>query len=222
MLVAPELLGRTSRGRALLEQLRQHRPLEVAERVLATVSDTVTTQGVVAVLPLPKPTAPRDVGPLLLALDGVRDPGNLGTILRAAEASGVVRTVALVDCADPYGPKAVRSSMGALFHLTVLPDAGWDEVRRLADGRPVWLAEMRGGVPYDQVDWRRDSALIVGGEAAGASGESRRIATGLVSIPMGGRAESLNAAMAASIILFEAARQRRTGHEDTDNRMSTG
>jgi len=147
-------------------------------------------------------------------LDGVRDPGNLGTILRAAEASGVVRTVALVDCADAYGPKVVRAAMGAHFHLTILADATWSEVERLVAGRPVWLAEMRGGVAYDGVDWRRDSALIVGGEAAGASGEAERLATGVVSIPMAGRAESLNAAMAASIIVFEAARQRRTGTTD--------
>jgi len=215
VLVAPELLGRTGRGAQLLDRLREFPCLAVTERVLESVSDTVTSQGVVAVLPAPQPEASRDLGPLLLVLDGVRDPGNLGTILRAAEASGVVRTVALVGCADAYSPKVVRAAMGAHFHLALLSDSSWGEVERLVAGRPTWLAEMRGGVPYDEVDWRRDSALIVGGEAAGASFEAERIATGKVSIPMAGRAESLNAAMAASILVFEAARQRRGLRRET-------
>lgn len=209
MLVAPEQLRRTERGAQLAERLRELRPLEATERVLASVSDTVTPQGVVAVLPLPRPEVPSDPGPLVLVLDGLRDPGNLGTILRSAEAAGVVRTVGLVNCVDAYGPKVVRAAMGAHLHLTLLADATWDQMASLVADRRTWLATMSGGVPYDEVDWRQDSALIIGGEAAGASGEARRLATGTVSIPMTGRAESLNAAMAASIFVFEVARQRR-------------
>jgi TrmH family RNA methyltransferase len=99
--------------------------------------------------------------------------------------------------------------MGAHFGLTLLTDLDWPRASRLLSGRPVWLAEMTGGVTYDEVDWGQDSALVMGGEAAGASGDAERLATGLVSIPMAGRAESLNVAMATSVIVFEAARQRR-------------
>jgi TrmH family RNA methyltransferase len=194
---------------ALLEALDPRLVLEATDRVLAAVSETVTPQGIVAICPLPEGPAPASLGPLLLVLDGVRDPGNLGTILRAAEASGVVRVVALVGCVDPYSPKVVRSGMGAHFHLQVATPPDWQGVEQLARGRPVWLAAMRKGVYYDQVDWRQDSALVVGGEATGASGEASRLATGSVTIPMAGRAESLNAAMAASVLVFEAARQRR-------------
>ena len=205
-----EALRRTERGEALLEALRPFGYLEVAERVLASASETVTPQGVVAVVPLPERRVPADPGPLVLILDGVRDPGNLGTILRAAEATGIVRVVVAVGCADPFGPKVVRAGMGAHFYLDILADAKWPEVANLVGDRPTWLATMRGGMLYDMVDWRRNSALIVGGEAAGASGEGAALATGRVSIPMAGRAESLNAAMAASVLVFEAARQRRT------------
>jgi len=209
VLVDVESLRRTERGGALLEALRLVGCLDVSERVLASVSETVTPQGVVAVVPLPEKPTPDAVGPLVLVLDGVRDPGNLGTILRSAEATGLVRVVATVGCVDPFGPKVVRAGMGAHFHLDVLAEAEWPEVARVVADRPTWLAAMHGGIAYDMVDWRRDSALIVGGEAAGASGEGAALATGLVSIPMAGRAESLNAAMAASVLVFEAARQRR-------------
>lgn len=210
VLVDSESLRRTERGEALLEALQLFDYLEVEERVLVSVSETVAPQGVVAVVPIPAAPPLEDLGPLVLALDGVRDPGNLGTIFRAAEATGLVRVVAPIDCADAYGPKVVRAGMGAHFYLGVLEDATRADVARLVGGRPTWLATMSGGVTYDQVDWRRDSTLIVGGEAAGASGEVEALATGRVSIPMAGRAESLNAAMAASVLLFEAARQRRT------------
>lgn len=212
VLVSTAQIEQTPRGARLLERLRAYPLLEVSERVLAAAADTITPQGVVAVVPLPKAETKADPGPLVLIVDGVRDPGNLGTVLRAGEASGIVRMVVAVSSVDPFSPKVVRAAMGAHFHLAVLSDPGWSEVRRLVQGRPIWLAEMSGGVPYDEVDWRTDSALIVGGEAAGA-GAARALATGAVSIPMGGRAESLNAAMAASILIFEAARQRRRKSE---------
>ena len=90
----------------------------------------------------------------------------------------------LVGCADAYAPKVVRSGMGAHFGLTLLTDLDWSRASRLLAGRPTWLAEMTGGTSYDEVDWRMDSALLMGGEAAGASGDAERLATGLVSIPM--------------------------------------
>jgi TrmH family RNA methyltransferase len=206
-------LGRSPRGLALVAALRANpraEVLAVSDRVLASVTETVTPQGVVAVFAQPAPAGGPDLGPFALVLDGVRDPGNLGTILRSAEASGAVGAILLLGCADVWSPKVVRSGMGAHFRLTLLPDLDWLVARRLLGVRPIWLADMSGGVAYDDVDWTRDSALVMGGEANGASAEARESATGLVSIPMAGVAESLNVAMATSIIVFEAARQRRT------------
>ena len=177
----------------------------VSETVMAACSDTQTPQGVLAVLPFmnlePRPG-------LLLILDGIRDPGNLGTILRSAEAAGVGQVLLAPGTVDLYNPKVVRGAMGAHLRLPVLSQ-DWPEINRRAGDRAVWLADAAAGTAYDAVDWTQPLALIVGGEASGAGQQASDLATGRVSIPMAGGADSLNAAMAATVILFEMARQRR-------------
>jgi TrmH family RNA methyltransferase len=142
-----------------------------------------------------------------LVLDGLRDPGNLGTILRTADAAGVQAVFLAPGTVDAYNPKVVRAAMGAHFHVPLVA-AGWTALAGRLRGLSLWLAEARQGLAYDQVDWRQPSALIIGAEAAGPGDAARRLAPKQVSIPMPGQAESLNAAVAAGIILFEAARQR--------------
>jgi TrmH family RNA methyltransferase len=213
VLVAPEQLARTERGAALLEQLAAFPTVTVTDSVLKTLSDTVTPQGVIAVLPVPAPPAHPRLNPMTLILDGLRDPGNVGTLLRSAEASGMVHTVALVDSVDAYAPKVVRAAMGAHFRLTLLDDAEWSRLLPLLGHHPRYLAVAEGGVPYDQVDWRQDSVLILGGEAEGAGEAAVAAATQQITVPMVGPAESLNAAMAGTVVLFEAARVRRAAGE---------
>jgi len=181
----------------------------VTEAVMAACSDTDTPSGVLAAVPVL--SIPPKLG-LILVLDGVRDPGNLGTILRSAEAAGAGQVVLAPGTVDLYNPKTVRGAMGAHFRLSA-GAAGWPAIRDLLAGRAVWLADAGGDTPYDQVDWLRPAALIIGGEAQGAGPEAVALATGRVSIPMAGRAESLNAAMAATVLLFEAARQGRLSPE---------
>jgi TrmH family RNA methyltransferase len=177
----------------------------VSDAVLAACADTETPQGVLAVLPfLSLPARPG----LILVLDQVRDPGNLGTILRSAEAAGVGQVILAHGTVDLYNPKTVRGAMGAHFRLPVA-SLGWPAIAGRLAGRAVWLADAAGETPYDQVDWAVPSALIVGGEAVGAGDQAAALATGRVSIPMAGGAESLNAAMATTVILFEAARLTR-------------
>jgi TrmH family RNA methyltransferase len=177
----------------------------VSEAVMAACASTQTPQGVLAVAPVvnlnPKPG-------LLLILDGIRDPGNLGTILRSAESAGVGQVLLAPGTVDLYNPKVVRGAMGAHLRLPVLSH-DWPAISERVEGRAVWLADAAAGTAYDAVDWMQSSALIVGSEASGAGQEAERLAKGRVSIPMAGGAESLNAAMAATVILFEAARQRR-------------
>ena len=183
----------------------------VGEEVLAACSDTVTPQGVLAVVPwIDLPARPG----WILILDGLRDPGNLGTILRSAEAAGTGLVIMAPGTVDVYNTKVVRGAMGAHFRLPIT-NLDWLEITKRVAGRAVWLADPSGGIPYDAVDWSVPSALIVGGEAAGAGHEAGAVATGRVSVPMAGGTESLNAAMAATVILFEAARQRRTGGESS-------
>jgi len=195
------------RGMRLLQAFADvgTRGMAVSEGVMRTISDTQTPQGVLAVAPISE--EPPKEG-LLLIVDRLRDPGNLGTILRSAWAAGVGRVVTTKGTVDIYSPKVVRGAMGAHFHLSLAPDKEWKEIEPLLEERQLLLADARGEVAYHEVDWSKPSALIIGGEAEGASEEAKRLAHRSVYIPMPGEADSLNAAVAASIILFEAARQQ--------------
>jgi TrmH family RNA methyltransferase len=197
-----------SRAARLLQNLAERgvelEPVEAA--LLNSVSETETSQGIVAVLEqrtLPLPPAPD----FLLILDRVRDPGNLGTLLRSAHAAGAQAVLLPPETADPFNPKVVRAGMGAHFRLPIL-SLDWEGIRGRLSGLTVFLAEMEGAIPCWQADLRPPLALIVGGEAEGASQAGRQLADRLVCIPMPGGNESLNAAVAGSILLFEVVRQR--------------
>jgi TrmH family RNA methyltransferase len=179
----------------------------VSNNVMAAMSDTETPSGVLAVLPLRARPLPADPD-LLLILDAIRDPGNLGTMLRTAAAAGVDGVLLSPGCVDPYNPKAVRAGMGAHLRVPVHQQA-WPEIAVASQGLRVWLAAAGGALPYTEVNWREPSALIIGSEAHGAGSEASALASGAVVIPMYVATESLNAAVAAGVILFEAARQRR-------------
>ncbi len=200
--------GLDARAQTALEQLRARgAALElVTAQVMAAASDAETPPGLLAVAPLPALAPPAPLS-LALVLDGLRDPGNLGTILRTADAAGVQAVFLAPGTVDAYNPKVVRAAMGAHFHLPLLA-LGWEALAQRLAGLALWLAEARAGLAYQQVDWRAPSALIIGSEAAGPSLAARRLASSPINIPMPGQAESLNAAVAAGIILFEAARQR--------------
>lgn len=179
----------------------------VSEEVMAGMSDTETPPGVLAVLSMqPRPLPPDPT--LLLVLDRVRTPGNLGTMLRTAAASGADGVLLGPGCVDAYNPKVLRGGMGAHLRLPV-HHASWQEIRAETDTLAVWVAAADGDLPYTDVNWRQPSALIIGSEATGAGERAEATAGGRVYIPMYAATESLNAAMAAGVILFEAARQRR-------------
>jgi TrmH family RNA methyltransferase len=179
----------------------------VSERVMKAMADTVSPQGVLAVVPFVE-LAPLPSPSLGLVVDRLRDPGNLGAILRSANAAGVGQVILAPKTVDPYNPKVVRGAMGAHFRLPIVA-LSWPEIAEALAGVQVLLADARAEQAYDEVDWIWPSALIIGGEAHGASQEARELAADTIAIPMHGGVESLNAAVAASVILFEAARQRR-------------
>jgi RNA methyltransferase, TrmH family len=204
----------TGRGSALLDEFasRGVETSEVSTQVMKSASDTQTPQGILAVFPHPDPGAPAPGEPILI-IDRLRDPGNLGTILRTAAGLGVRQVWFPPESTDPFSPKALRAGMGAQFRLPVL-SLTWDEIRGgltvALDGGPLQtlLAAPGEGVPFREIDFRRPSALILGGEAEGASPEARLLADQPIHIPMPGGIESLNAAVAAGILLYEIARQR--------------
>ena len=149
--------------------------------------------------------------PLVLVLDNLQDPGNMGTVFRSAEAAGASGILMSKDCVDVYNPKVIRSTMGAIFRLPFyraedLPGA----VMELKDGGlRVYAAHLEGRRTYDGEDYRRGWAFLIGNEGNGLRQEVAECADCRIRIPMEGCTESLNAAVAASILLFEAARQRR-------------
>jgi len=210
-LYAPEQLALTSAGQVLLEQLETLAVAHPASaQVLAAAADTVHPQGVVALARWPQ-VEPSKPG-IMLVLDAIQDPGNMGALLRSAEAVGVAEVLGTTGAVDVYSPKVVRAAMGAHMRLAITQDLSWDAVaERLMLVDQVYAADAEARMPYFAADWRQPSALIIGNEAHGLSEDARALARSLVSIPMHGRAESLNAAVAGSVILFEALRQRTRG-----------
>jgi TrmH family RNA methyltransferase len=181
----------------------------VAPPLFDALAETVTPQGVLAVFPVPDLPISQDANPLVLVLDQLRDPGNLGALVRSAVGAGAACVMLTPGSVDPFNPKVVRAGMGAHFRVPIrwLDDEIRAWMRTTCPSRVV--AEASATVPYDAFDWTTGVALIVGSEASGISPQTRDLATARVSIPLRGQLESLNAAIAGSVILFEAARQRR-------------
>lgn len=200
------------RGNALVHALTGHGV--TVERtsigVLQSLSETETSQGILAVLeqqvlPLPVKLS------CSLVLDQVRDPGNLGTLLRTAAAAGVDAVLLPPETTDAFAPKVVRAGMGAHFRLPI-QTMTWEEISRLATAQQaqVFLADMNGRSCWE-LDLQPPLMLIIGGEAQGAGGQARSLADERISIPMPGGSESLNAAVAGAILIFEIVRQRIGG-----------
>ena len=187
------------------------RVAELPEQLLACVADTETPQGIVFVCrgkPLAMPE--RLEGRRWLVLDGVQDPGNVGTIWRTADAFGADGLILCNGCADPWNPKTVRSTMGAVFRLSVYEGTLKDAAGRLAAASiPLYAAALRDNtadirdVPLDR------AAVIIGSEGRGVSEEALSLCKNTIKIPMRDRCESLNAAVAASVVLWEMARIER-------------
>jgi TrmH family RNA methyltransferase len=149
----------------------------------------------------------------VLILDGLRDPGNLGAILRTADSAAVELVFLTPNSVDPFSPKVVRAGMGAHFHLPV-QEASWEDIDGCiqTNGLRVYLASPDDGTQYYRTDFHQPFALIIGGEAQGASNLAFQTSDQRVHIPMPGGSESLNAGAAAAILLFEAVRQREVAN----------
>ena len=199
--------GLNERGKELLNTLtaNQIEVEETAGDLLQNVSDTESPQGILAVLKLNKLPIPNSANFLLIP-DQIRDPGNLGTLLRTAEAAGVQAVLLPPETTDAFAPKVLRSGMGAHFRLPIHSMA-WEEIHACVKNMQVYLADMNGQSCWE-TDLRQPLALIIGSEAEGASKEAQSLATQKISIPMSGEVESLNAGVAGSVLMFEVVRQR--------------
>jgi len=186
------------------------RVMQVTPKLFSEIAATENPQSIIAICDIPDRALPENCS-LLLVCDGVRDPGNLGTLIRSAAAAGADGVIILPGCVDPFNPKAVRATAGAVFALPIRSARDVPELanRYFAAPPAVVVADANADLVYDAFDWRSPVAMVVGGEATGESSDTRTYATSSVCIPMQPGVESLNAAMAGSILLFEAARQRR-------------
>ena len=189
----------------------------VAGSDMKQISDTVTPQGIMAVVKQKRIRGFDDFLeqssgklPLIVMLETLQDPGNLGTIIRASEAAGVTGVIMNSTCVDIYSPKVVRSTMGAILRvpfITVDDLCGAAE-RLRSRNISVFAAHLKGAVDYYKADFSRPSAFMIGNESKGLTDALAEKADCRIKIPMKGSVESLNAAMAAAIIMFEASRQR--------------
>ena len=186
----------------------------VSDTVFDSVSDTRTPQGVLCVAGQREHTLSEVLGgvnPHIIVLDHLQDPGNLGTIFRAAEGAGATGIIMDRECVDVYNPKTIRSTMGSVYRMPFCYVRNLAEgVRGLKEcGIRTYAAHLEGRCDYDKEDYCRPCAFLIGNEGNGLTEEIARLADTYIKIPMQGQVESLNAAVAASILMFEAARQRR-------------
>jgi TrmH family RNA methyltransferase len=192
------------------------RVLQVAEPLLAGLAHTATPQGLVAVLPSVTrsldglPAAPR----LVCVLAEVRDPGNAGTVIRAADAFGADAVATTSGSVDPQSPKAARAAAGSLFHLPVVAGVPWPDLRAALRERQLRLvgADPHAPATVQTAPLDEPVALVLGNEAQGLPPTVRDDLDLVVRVPLAGRAESLNLAAAAAVLLYEASRQRDRNH----------
>ena len=207
-----ESLADTARGEILLKQLaaKTKHFYKVSAKIVNTLAETETPQGIVCVCKVRKIALKDfqpDNGPILVA-DGIQDPGNLGAILRTLWAAGGQALFCLKGTTDPYGGKCVRASMGGVFHAPVFADIDWQTTVKwaLARGYAIVAADSSKGVDYRKASWREKTILCVGSEALGLNSIPEEDIDEYVHIPLAKDAESLNAAVAAGILIFESVR----------------
>jgi TrmH family RNA methyltransferase len=193
----------------------------VAPAILQYLSDAETSPGVLALAALPEAesTLPDD---LLLVLDGVSDPGNVGTLVRSSDAAGAGGVLAISSSADPFAPKAVRASSGSLFHLPLLKiedDSPRAVIKALqAASTPIIVADAGGEISCFDFEWPRRCALILGHETRGVSKWFHDAASAKIKIPIYGKAESLNVASAGTVLLYAWRNGiNREGHKERED-----
>jgi len=212
-----ESFRKTPECRSLTEKASQVEV--VSDEVFHALSDTMTPQGVLALVrqyhytPAEAAKTFSECGKPahLIILERLQDPGNLGTIIRTGEGAGVTGILMDADTADIYNPKVIRSTMGSIFRVPfACVDHLQDTLAMLKKkGIRLCAAHLQGKHDYDMENYTRDIGFLIGNEAHGLKEETASLADAWVRIPMSGQVESLNAAVAASVLMFEAARQRR-------------
>lgn len=185
----------------------------ISNKLFPALSDTQTPSGIIAVISFKNNHHFEvDLNKCYIYCDNLRDPGNLGTIIRTADAAGFGGVLLSCDCVDIYNPKTVRSSMGSFFHIPIIEKMQYSDLQELKNkGFNIFAGLLDDEtVEYTQADMTKPLIIVVGNEANGISPELTEMADVKVKIPIDGNAESLNAAVAAAILMYECIRQRKT------------
>ena len=181
-------------------------------KLFKEITDTETPQGILAIMRIRKHELKHelDKNGLYVILDSIRDPGNMGTIIRTADAAGFSGVILSKGCVDVYNPKVLRSTMGSVFHMPVYQVGDVLETTKFLklNGVSIYVSHLEGKVSIFEADMISGAAIVIGSEAEGVCEELKAMADLLVRIPMPGKAESLNASIAAGIMIYEAVRQR--------------
>ena len=185
-----------------------------SDSVFKSVSDTQTPQGILALIKMPSyewDALTKKKPALLLVLDSVQDPGNLGTMIRTGEGAGITGVIMNKTTVDLFNPKTIRSTMGSIYRVPFyIADDLPERLKKLKkEGVLLFAAHLKGEKMYDAFSYTGDCGFLIGNEGNGLSDEIARLADTYIKIPMEGKVESLNAAIAASLLLYEANRQRR-------------
>jgi TrmH family RNA methyltransferase len=192
---------------------------EVPAQIARSLSDTVSGQGVILVAERPEPIKLTDIAlnrggvPIVLFLEKINNPSNLGAVLRTAEAAGVQSVIISEGSADPFLPKALRASMGSAFRIPIVQDVTMEAASAWAarSGLITTGADISASVPHTITDWKLSRLLVIGSEAHGLSADMIQQLDELTVIKLANSVESLNLAVASGILLFEAKRQNETG-----------
>lgn len=212
--VSAGFLDRYGKDKNIADKLEAVGYEVLRDDVYEYASDTKTPQGIMCIMKQKKYVAESILeapNPLIIFGENIQDPGNLGTIIRTAEGAGVTGIILSTGTADIYNPKVIRSTMGSIFRMPVcyVSDMVATIGAARARGIEVYAAHLAGKESYDAADYKTASAFIIGNEGNGITKECAGAASKLIKIPMKGELESLNAAVAATVLMFEAARQRR-------------
>lgn len=203
----------SERGKKVVHQIQalSYNADEVSADLMDRVSDTKTSQGLLLALPYPEVPLQKKVDPVIV-LDGIRDPGNLGTILRTAAAMDIGAVMLTPGTTDPFSPKVMRAAMGAQFHLPIRYMSARDLQKfcKRLNGieLSIFLTDSNSLKTCWETDLSKPTCIVIGNEAEGVSSDFREIGDETISIPMGSLMESINAAIAASILIYELKRQR--------------
>lgn len=183
----------------------------VTEDVMKSICDTVTPQGIAAVLDMSPKTEPDflSLDGLIVALDGLSDPGNIGTIIRTADAAGASCVLMSSACAELYSPKTIRSTMGSIYHIPVFYGLEFEHTLTCAKtaGFSVLSSALNGEGFYDYYPASSKNIIVIGNEAHGIPPRTKALSNALLTLPMRGKAESLNASVAAGIMIYELTRK---------------